>query len=289
MASNAVILTPKSLLTLRFDGFPRIPSLHFSTQLTRIQHNPLQAQCLSTRFSPPNSFSSAHGMKTLNPFEPGPTLTRFSAVSDGSSGGDGGDGGFGDGNSGGGGGSDGEGESNWSLLTWYLSLLEKYPVWTKAVTSALLNCVGDLICQLWIDHAPSLDVKRTLLFTFLGLALVGPTLHFWYLYLSRLVAIPGATGAFVRLILDQFIFTPIFIGVFLSTLVALEGRPSQVIPKLQQEWFSSVLVNWQLWIPFQFLNFRFVPQNFQVLAANFIALIWNVILSYKSHKEISAT
>nr|GMD35985.1 protein sym-1-like [Ipomoea batatas] len=118
MASNAVILTPKSLLTLRFDGFPRIPSLHFTTQLTRIQHNPLQAQCLSTRFSPPNSFSSAHGMKTLNPFEPGPTLTRFSAVSDGSSGGDGGDGGFGDGNSGGGGGSDGEGESNWSLLTW---------------------------------------------------------------------------------------------------------------------------------------------------------------------------
>lgn len=33
---------------------------------------------------------------------------------------------------------------------------------------------------------------------------------------------------------------------------------------LLQEWFSSVLANWQLWIPFQFLNFRFVPQQFQV-------------------------
>lgn len=32
----------------------------------------------------------------------------------------------------------------------------------------------------------------------------------------------------------QFIFAPIFIGVFLSTLVTLEGKPSNVIPKLKQ-------------------------------------------------------
>ncbi|KAH0688101.1 hypothetical protein KY284_018654 [Solanum tuberosum] len=204
--------------------------------------------------------------------------------------GDGGNGGSGDGNSGGGdNGSNsggGEGGKNWSLLAWYLSLLEKYPVWTKAVTSALLTLFGDLICQLWIDQVASVDVKRTLLFTFLGLVLVGPTLHFWYLYLSRLVTTPGVTGTLMRLVLDQFLFAPIFVGVFLSSLVTLEGRSSQVIPKLQQEWFSSVLANWQLWIPFQFFNFRFVPQQFQVLAANFIALVWNVILSYKAHKEV---
>jgi hypothetical protein len=35
-------------------------------------------------------------------------------------------------------------------------------------------------------------------------------------------------------VLLQFLFSPIFIGVFLTTLVTLEGRPSQVIPKLQQ-------------------------------------------------------
>ncbi|XP_021901244.1 protein SYM1 [Carica papaya] len=99
---------------------------------------------------------------------------------------------------------------------------------------------------------------------------------------------PGASGAFCRLLVDQFIFAPVFIGVFLSSLLTLEGRPSQIVPKLQQEWFSSVLANWQLWIPFQFFNFRFVPQQFQVLAANVIALIWNVILSFKAHKEVLA-
>ena len=42
-------------------------------------------------------------------------------------------------------------------------------------------------------------------------------------------------------------------------------------------------MNWQIWVPFQFLNFRLVPPNLQVAAANVIALVWNVYLSWASH------
>ncbi|KAI9120334.1 hypothetical protein K1719_007367 [Acacia pycnantha] len=207
----------------------------------------------------------------------------YGSTGSGNSGG--GDGGGGEGSGSGSDGAGGGGEK-WSLFSWYMALLGKYPISVKALTSALLTLIGDLTCQLVIDQVPSLDGKRTFLFTLLGFVLVGPTLHLWYLYLSKLVTLPGASGAFLRLLLDQFLFAPTFIGVFLSTLLTLEGKPSQVIPKLQQEWFSAVLANWQLWIPFQFLNFRFVPQQFQVLAANVVSLIWNVILSYKAHKEV---
>ncbi|XP_055827385.1 protein sym-1 [Solanum dulcamara] len=300
MASNASILTRNSLLSLRFVGFPRLPISQIHTR-TRIHPNPshttrpgLSSSSSSSTTTTTTISSSTHGLKSLYLSDIGPKRLvsssnfQLSAVSgDGS----GGYGGSGDGNSSGGdngstSGGGGEGGKNWSLLAWYLSLLEKYPVWTKAVTSALLTLFGDLICQLWIDQVASVDVKRTFLFTFLGFVLVGPTLHFWYLYLSRLVTTPGVAGTLMRLVLDQFLFAPIFVGVFLSSLVTLEGRSSQLIPKLQQEWVSSVLANWQLWIPFQFFNFRFVPQQFQVLAANFIALVWNVILSYKAHKEV---
>ncbi len=75
---------------------------------------------------------------------------------------------------------------------------------------------------------------------------------------------------FIGKIIFHFI---LFIKLFILTFVL-------------QEWFSAVLANWKLWIPFQFLNFRFVPQQFQVLAANFIALVWNVVLSFIAHKEI---
>ncbi|KAG4912846.1 hypothetical protein JHK82_053426 [Glycine max] len=247
-----------------------------TTRLQQFQTlTPLHSQSLPFNFK-----------NSATPFKP--TLIRLSALSNDGSGGNGPHGG-----AGGGGGSDGpnsggagDGGGKWSFLSWYLALLGKYPVAVKALTSSILNLIGDLICQLVIDQVPSLDFKRTFVFTFLGFALVGPTLHFWYLYLSKLVTLPGASGALLRLVLDQFLFSPIFIGVFLSTLVTLEGNPSRAVPKLKQEWFSAVLANWKLWIPFQFLNFRFVPQQFQVLAANVIALVWNVILSFMAHKEV---
>ncbi|XP_020219233.1 protein sym-1 [Cajanus cajan] len=215
--------------------------------------------------------------------------SRLYAVSNDGSGGNGARGGGSDGPNSGGSdrwSSGGDGGEKWSLLSWYLALLGKYPVPVKALTSAILTLIGDLVCQVLIDKVQTLDFKRTFVFSFLGFALVGPTLHFWYLYLSKLVTLPGASGAILRLVLDQFLFSPIFIGVFLSSLVTLEGRPSQVVPKLKQEWFSAVVANWQLWIPFQFFNFRFVPQQFQVLAANVLSLVWNVILSFKAHKEV---
>ncbi|KAL0421684.1 UNVERIFIED_CONTAM: protein SYM1 [Sesamum latifolium] len=289
-------LTRKSHLLFRWAALSRTSATTSTTHISinsRIPVcNPIHlnrsfANC-GSRISPP----SANGFKVFGRPEFGFEHSGLSSlrVSSGGGGGSGGKAGGGFGGSGGGGGNSagGAGGSNWSLLSWYMSLLSRYPVMTKAVTSSFLTLVGDLICQLLIDQVPSLDMKRTFIFTLLGLVLVGPTLHFWYLSLSKLVTAPGASGAFLRLLLDQFLFAPTFIGIFLSTLVTLEGKPSHVIPKLQQEWFSSVLANWQLWIPFQFLNFRFVPQQFQVLAANFVALVWNVILSYKAHKEVLA-
>ncbi|KAJ4787050.1 Protein Mpv17 [Rhynchospora pubera] len=260
---------------------------------TSLRFQPPQARsCFGAiQFPPPSrvAFSKANlssgsdrrGLRSFN-------LLRFRALSDGVSegGGDGGARGGGAGGAGGGGGGGEESGNDNSFFSWYLSALDKYPIITKAITSAILTLIGDLICQLVVDKVAKLDLRRTFVFTFLGLALVGPTLHVWYLYLSKLVTIKGASGAIARLCLDQFLFSPVFIGVFMSLLVTLEGKPSHVMPKLKQEWFLSVIANWQLWIPFQFLNFYFVPQKFQVLAANFVALAWNVILSFKAHKEV---
>ncbi|KAB1203310.1 Coatomer subunit delta-3 [Morella rubra] len=78
---------------------------------------------------------------------------RGFAVSNVGSANTGGYGGSGDGNSSGrgegsgDGGFDSDGGNNWSLLSWYLALLAKYPVSTKALTSALLTLIGNLICQ----------------------------------------------------------------------------------------------------------------------------------------------
>lgn len=88
----------------------------------------------------------------------------------------------------------------------------------------------------------------------------------------------GSEGIYLYELQRRFVGRVIFHFIlFLKTFI---------LTLILQEWFSAVLANWKLWIPFQFLNFRFVPQQFQVLAANFIALIWNVFLSFIAHKEI---
>lgn len=52
------------------------------------------------------------------------------------------------------------------------------------------------------------------------------------------------------------------------------------------DWGHVVVANWKLWVPFQFLNFRFVPPQLQVAAANVCAVVWNVILSLLSHTKV---
>jgi hypothetical protein len=196
-------------------------------------------------------------------------------------------GGFGGGGGGGGGSNSGGGGGNGkSLWAMYLLLLESNPLATKMWTSGALNAFGDLLAQFLFEDGKSVDVKRTLTFTFLGAFLVGPALHFWYGTLGKIVTVGGSLGAGVRLGLDQLAFAPVFLATFLSALFAIEGNTDKLPNKLKQDLFPTVVANWKIWVPFQFLNFRFVPANLQVGAANVIALAWNVYLSWASHKKV---
>lgn len=78
-----------------------------------------------------------------------------------------------------------------NLITYYLvscfSYETIYLVYVIIITSCMLLerfsnihfVVGCYAPQVVIDQAPSLDLKRTSIFTLLGLVLVGPALHFW--------------------------------------------------------------------------------------------------------------
>ena len=206
-----------------------------------------------------------------------------SAEARGSSGGGGSFGG-GSGGHGGGGGSWGSGGGGGAGGIWlsYLALLDRKPVMTKAITAAVLNGVGDIIAQLWLDGG-KLNWKRLGVFSFLGLVLIGPALHVWYGTLIRLVPSQGSFGAIGRLMLDQFAFAPIFIGSIVSAIMALEGHAEDIPQKLRSDLPTIVRSNWVLWVPFQFINFRFVPVRLQVLAANMVALLWNTYVSWASH------
>mmetsp|Transcript_43130 Transcript_43130/g.111820 ORF Transcript_43130/g.111820 Transcript_43130/m.111820 type:complete len:300 (-) Transcript_43130:234-1133(-) len=214
-------------------------------------------------------------------FRPQSTAGGGGGRSDG--GGGGGGGGSGGGGQAGGGGAAAAGIAG--LWAAYLKSLETNPVATKSISSALLNGFGDVMSQVFIEEHP-FDWQRLLKFTSIGLVLVGPVLHYWYLTLSKVVTLQGTAGTLLRLALDQLAFAPTFIAAFFSTLCCFEFNPGKIQPMLKQEWWPAVITNWQLWVPFQFVNFRLVPQNLQVLFANMVALIWNTYLSFAGHRKL---
>lgn len=179
--------------------------------------------------------------------------------------------------------------SMWSTYNRYLS--EK-PVLTKSITSGIIAFVADIACQKVFpdDKKKGMDWKRTVKFTILNTLLVGPMLHYWYGFLVLKIPGTGSLSTVYRVALDQLVFAPFcIIPAFFSCSLLLEGTPELIPAKLHADWAPTMLANFSLWVPAQFINFRLVPPQFQVLFANLVGLFWNVYLSAATAKEVKSS
>ena len=184
----------------------------------------------------------------------------------------------------------------------YANWLVKYPVRTKAITSGLISASADIICQCYFSEKDKqFDFHRFFKFSFLGFAVIGPVLHYWYGFLAVIrfphaIASRNTLRTICRLVLDQCVFTPIFLANFMSSIIVLDQltKPTGEIStlelikqKLSTDYFSTLQMNYFLWIPAMFLNFAFIPPMYQTLFSNCVGLIWNTYLSYSSFKQIA--
>ena len=67
---------------------------------------------------------------------------------------------------------------------------------------------------------------------------------------------------------------------FLLTDGFLQGKSAKQITeeKFPGDYMKITIYCIIGWVPFQWFNFRFVPVEFQVVAVNFAALVWNIVL-----------
>jgi hypothetical protein len=110
----------------------------------------------------------------------------------------------------------------------------------------------------------TVEIKRLLSFVAIGIFMSGPGLHYWYGTLSKFITVPGMGGVVLRIAADQLVFTPLGICGFFVALLSLEGRQSEISDKLHKDLLETVVANWKVWIPFQVVNFGFVPPHLQV-------------------------
>lgn len=166
------------------------------------------------------------------------------------------------------------------MLRRYAGLLEARPLLTKVVTSGVLLGSGDLCTQALVDRR--VNWRRTGKFALLGALVVAPSLHVWYGFLARRFASSVAK----RVALDQFVFAPAFLTGFIFLNSFLDyGDAGKAAGEVAKEIRPTLGANWLVWIPYQMLNFAFVPVPFQVLANNAMSLFWNSYLSYSLHRR----
>lgn len=117
-----------------------------------------------------------------------------------------------------------------------------------------------------------------------AIAVFGPAATTWFRFLSTHVNLSTKPRTLaIRVGLDQLVFTPTNLALFLSYMAYMEG--SSVKHRLKDAYVPILKTNWMVWPVVQVANFGFVPLEHRVLVVNVVALGWNCYLSYMNARD----
>ncbi|KAJ0441790.1 hypothetical protein HanRHA438_Chr16g0749811 [Helianthus annuus] len=181
--------------------------------------------------------------------------------------------------------------SNNALIGWYLGMVKTRPILTKSVTSAFIYTAADLSSQT-IAGSPSdsYDLVRTVRMAGYGMILLGPSLHFWFNFVSRLFPKRDLFSTFKKMFMGQAIFGPIMTVVFFSVNAGLQGESgSEIVARLKRDLIPTLINGVMYWPVCDFVTFRFIPVHLQPLVSNSFAYIWTVYMTYMAGLEKAGT
>jgi peroxisomal membrane protein 2 len=176
--------------------------------------------------------------------------------------------------------------SNVVAIAWYryLKSLEKHPVKTKAISSAVIAGVSDMTAQKLVSNAP-LNWRRTLAMALFGLIWGGPSNHYWQLFTNRLLKGRKDTASVLqKMILDNCVYSPIYNLLIMTYIAAVvEGRSSAFVKaKLQQDLPTLQMNSWKVWPIVSIVNYKYVPLKLRVLVVQLLAFFWSTFVILQS-------
>ncbi|OHF01140.1 sym-1 [Colletotrichum orchidophilum] len=167
------------------------------------------------------------------------------------------------------------------MLGWYQARLAARPLLTQSITTAILFATGDITAQQLVDKRglEKHDFARTGRMALYGGVIFGPVATTWFKFLQNNVVLKNKNAEMLaRVAVDQGVFAPVMISVFLSSMATLEG--SSIKEKLDKNYKTALTSNYLLWPFVQVVNFKFVPLHHRVLFVNVISIGWNSYLSF---------
>ena len=116
---------------------------------------------------------------------------------------------------------------------------------------------------------PAFDFERLTRFMAYGF-IMSPLQFHWFSFLSRTFPITKThktMPALQRVAFDQLIFAPVGLACFFTFMTITEGGGRRAVArKFQDVYLPALKANFMLWPIAQFMNFRVVPLEYQIVS-----------------------
>lgn len=176
----------------------------------------------------------------------------------------------------------------------YATALAAKPILTKSLTSGAIFALSDVAGQSIAPSPQGRDLRRTFTSLLVGLCYFGPALHYWLDMITGLIPGVGVVPTMLKTFLGQSIFGPTITGVFFASalvsghgLVAgLKRWPLKVKQDLVKTWATGLcfwpfvdLACYGLVLPY--LGAKWIP-----LTYNIASFFWTIFLSLQAARQI---
>ncbi|XP_010467271.1 PREDICTED: protein SYM1-like [Camelina sativa] len=173
------------------------------------------------------------------------------------------------------------------FVGWYLGMVKSRPVLTKSVTSSLIYIAADLSSQtIAKKSSESYDLVRTARMGGYGLFVLGPTLHYWFNFMSRLFPTRDLITTFKKMAMGQAIYGPTMTVIFFSLNASLQGESgSDILARLKRDLLPALFNGVMYWPVCDFITFRFFPVHLQPLVSNSFSYVWTIYMTYMANRK----
>ncbi|XP_061373913.1 uncharacterized protein LOC133316205 [Gastrolobium bilobum] len=173
------------------------------------------------------------------------------------------------------------------FVGWYLGMIKSWPILTKSVTSALIYTAADLSSQTIVRQSSEpFDFIRTLRMAGYGMIILGPSLHFWFNFMSKLFPRRDLFSTLKKMVMGQTLYGPAMTVLFFSLNARLQGENgTQIVARLKRDLLPTMLNGIMYWPICDFITFRFIPVHLQPLVSNSFSYLWTVYMTYMASLE----
>lgn len=173
------------------------------------------------------------------------------------------------------------------FVGWYLGMIKSWPILTKSVTSSLIYIAADLSSQTIVrESSEPFDFIRTSRMAGYGMIILGPSLHFWFNFVSKLFPRRDLFSTLKKMAMGQTLYGPAMTVIFFSLNARLQGETgSEIVARLKRDLLPTLLSGIMYWPICDFITFRFIPVHLQPLVSNSFSYLWTVYMTYMASLE----